>query len=150
MQQSVTRELGLSVDGEMLSFDVHPFIENDRVLVPLRGVMEGLGADVEWDRQTHAVSVAAEGVNIRLVIGENTAKVVKTVDGTPVEQTVELDVAAKLVNDRAFVPVRFVSETLGANVDWDNRLRMVIIETGIQHDKGGRAPERGRTRGVKP
>ncbi|NLZ91929.1 MAG: copper amine oxidase N-terminal domain-containing protein, partial [Clostridiales bacterium] len=86
------------LNGEMLSFDVHPFIENGRVLVPLRGVMEGLGADVEWDGQTRTVSVAAEGVNIRLVIGENTAKVVKTVDGTPVEQTVELDVAAKLVN----------------------------------------------------
>lgn len=131
----------VSLNGEMLSFDVHPFIENDRVLVPLRGVMEGLGADVEWDGQTRTVSVAAEGVNIRLVIGENTAKVVKTVDGTPVEQTVELDVAAKLVNDRTFVPVRFVSETLGANVDWDNDLRMVIIETGVQHDEEGTEEE---------
>lgn len=125
----------VSLNGEMLSFDVHPFIENDRVLVPLRGVMEGLGAEVEWDGQTRTVSIATEGVSIRLVIGENTAKVVKTVDGTPVEQTVELDVAAKLVNDRTFVPVRFVSETLGANVDWDNDLRMVIIETGVQHDE---------------
>ena len=127
--------VGVRLNGEMLSFDVEPFIENDRVLVPIRRVMEGLGADVEWDGETRTVSVAAEGVNIRLVIGENIAKVVRTAYGTPVEQTVELDVAAKLVKDRTFVPVRFVSETLGANVDWDNDLRMVIIETGIQDDE---------------
>jgi hypothetical protein len=127
--------VGIRLNGKMLSFDAQPFIENDRVLVPLRGVMEELGADVEWDGETSTVSVAAEGVSIELVIGENTAKVVRTVDETPVEETVELDVASKLVNDRTFVPVRFISETLGANVDWDNDLRIVIIETGIQDDE---------------
>jgi hypothetical protein len=127
--------VGIRLNGKMLSFDVEPFIENDRVLVPLRGVMERLGAEVGWDGETRTVSVATEGVSIQLVIGENTAKVVKTVEGTPVEQTVELDVAAKLVNDRTFVPVRFISETLGASVDWDNDLRIVIIGTGIQDDE---------------
>lgn len=133
--------VGVKLNGEMLSFDAEPFIENDRVLIPLRGVMEELGAEVEWDGQTRTVSVAAEGVSIQLVIGENTAKVVKTVDGIPAEETVELDVAAKLVNDRTFVPVRFVSETLGANVDWDNDLRIVILETGVQDDEEGTEEE---------
>jgi hypothetical protein len=126
----ISKDLGVGVrlNGRMLSFDVEPFIENDRVLIPLRGVMEGLGADVEWDQQTGAVSVFTKDVSIQLVIGENTAKVVKTVDGATSDETAELDVAAKLVNDRTFIPVRFVSETLGANVEWDSDLRIVIIE----------------------
>ena len=126
----ISQDLGVGVrlNGRMLSFDAQPFIENDRTLIPLRGVMEGLGADVEWDGQKSTVSVFTEDVSIQLVIGENTAKVVKTVDGLASEQTVELDAAAKLVDDRTFIPVRFVSETLGANVDWDNDLRIVIIE----------------------
>lgn len=121
--------VGVRLDERMLSFDVEPFIENNRILIPLRGVMEGLGADVEWDQETRTVSVFTEDVNINLVIGENTAKVVKTVDEVPSEETVELDVAAKLVNDRTFIPVRFVSEALGAKVDWDSTLRIAIIET---------------------
>ena len=127
----ISEDLGVGVrlDGWMLSFDVEPFIENDRVLIPLRGVMEGLGAEVEWDWQTRTVSVIAEDVSIELVIGENITKVVKTADGVPSEETVKMDVAAKLVGDRTFIPVRFVSETLGAYVDWDNDLRIVIIET---------------------
>jgi hypothetical protein len=121
--------VGVRLDGRMISFDAEPFIENDRVLIPLRGVMEGLGADVEWDGETSTVSVFTEDINIELVIGEAAAKVVRTVDGTPVEETLELDVAAKLVDDRTFIPARFVSETLSAHVEWDNDLRMVIIVT---------------------
>lgn len=131
--------IGIRLNGQMLSFDVDPFIENNRTLVPLRGVMEGLGADVEWYQETATVKVHTQDVSIELVIGENTAKTIKTVDGVPSEETVELDVAARLVNDRTFVPVRFVSEALGAHVDWDDNLRIVIIETEAKD--GDNSPE---------
>lgn len=128
--------IGVRIDGWMLPLDVEPIIEEDRTLIPLRGVMEGLGAAVEWDQETSTVSISTENVNIELVIGETNAKVVKTTDEVPSEETIELDVAAKLVNDRTFVPVRFVSETLGAEVDWDNTLRIVIIETEAEENEG--------------
>ncbi len=60
-----------------------------------------------------------EEMNIELTIGEKTAKV----DG----EEVELDVAPKIENGRTLVPLRFLAETLGFDIEWDNLQRKVYI-----------------------
>ncbi len=85
-------------------------IEN-RIFVPLRVVSETLGAQVDWDGPTRTVTVRQYGHVIELVIGQGTA----TVDG----QKVPLDAPALLAGGFTIVPLRFVSEALGAEVSWD-------------------------------
>lgn len=124
-------EIRIQVNGEKLQLDVEPIIEKDRTLVPLRGVMEKLGAQVDWDEQQRLVEVATDELSIQLVADEDTAKVIKKTDEASElrVETIKLDVPTRIVDSRAFIPGRFVAETLGAQVDWDENLRIVNITT---------------------
>lgn len=119
----------VQIDGKSISLDVEPFIENGRTLLPLRGVMEQLGADVKWHPEEETVEITTEDITIKLVIGEGIAKITRNRDGELREETIILEVPAKIVENHTFIPGRFVTEALGATVNWDNSLRAMIIET---------------------
>ena len=123
----------LLINNQWVEVDVAPFIENSRTLVPVRGVMEKIGAVVEWDADNQVVSVVSDNINIQLTIGEDVAKITKTIDGVTHEEIVKLDVTAKIVEGRTFVPARFIAETLGAKVDWDAKNDVVTIELEEQN-----------------
>ena len=106
------------VNGQGLTFDVPPVIEQGRTLVPLRAIFEALGAGVNWDDSTQTVTATKGGMEIKLVIGGLAYK-----NGQPVA----LDVPAKIVNGRTLVPLRFVSEALGASVWWNDAAQTVTI-----------------------
>lgn len=107
------------LDGRQMTFDVPPTIEDGRTLVPLRAIFEGLGADVQWDDGTRTVTAFRESDQIRLQIGSRTAYR----NGSPVS----LDVPAKIIEGRTMVPLRFVSESLGAEVGWNGTTRVITI-----------------------
>ncbi len=111
------------VDGEKLSFpDQVPFINPDsRTLVPVRFVSEALGANVDWNGELQRVDISHQGKGIKLTIGQKEAKVDAGV--------VTLDTNAAIVSDRTMVPLRFVSECLGAEVEWNGNAREVYITT---------------------
>lgn len=106
--------------GKWIAADVAPFIENSRTLVPVRFVAEALGAQVEWLADSQTVKISLKGKTILLPVG----KLQATVDGA----AVTLDVAASIKGNRTFVPVRFVSEALGAQVDYDAATQTVLIK----------------------
>lgn len=118
-------EPSVFIDGEQMIFDVNPFIENDRTLVPMRAIFEAVGANVQWDaenRTVHAVRVEGERVSgISLQIDSTDAFVNS--------EKMVLDVPAKIKDDRTFVPLRFVIEALGEKVEWDGEEYAVIITT---------------------
>ncbi|MCL2336557.1 MAG: copper amine oxidase N-terminal domain-containing protein [Firmicutes bacterium] len=99
------------VDGKAVSFDTPPVLANGRMLVPLRSIFEALNTTVNWDGATQTITATKGDINIKLVVGGQAYKN---------DQAVALDVPAKLVDGRTLVPLRFVSEALGANVDWNN------------------------------
>lgn len=104
------------VDGQKIEFDAQPFIENDRTLVPMRAIFEAMGANVAWDQTTltvFALKPVTETENdiVTIQIGNPKAFVNST--------EILLDVPAKVVSDRTFVPLRFIGESLNATVDWD-------------------------------
>lgn len=111
----------VTVDWEELSFDVPPAIIDGRTMVPLRAIFEALEAQVEWNGTTKTVTGARGNTNIKLVVGSKLAAVN--------EKEVQLDVPAIITSGRTLVPVRFISESLGANVSWDAKLRKVTILT---------------------
>ncbi len=122
--------ISITLNGQPLTFDQMPIMESDRVLVPMRGIFEALGAQVSWEEATETVTGKLGGTTVVLSIGNTNA----TVNGSPVT----LDVPARLVNDRTLVPIRFISESLGAKVDWDDATQTVIIEaaaSGKVHTK---------------
>lgn len=112
----------VSVNGQPVAFDqARPQMVGGRVLVPLRGVMEQLGAYVQWDASTHTVTATKAGTDIQLRIGDRSA----TVNGQPVT----LDVPAMVVGGSTMVPLRFMGESLGADVRWDTSTSTVAINT---------------------
>ncbi len=121
-QDAFAQDITVVVDGSMLSFDTAPTMVNDRVLVPMRAIFEYLGAKVLWDGDTETVTATKDGVTISLSIGKERAGVGDNI--------VYLDSPPILVNDRTLVPIRFVSESLGAKVDWDQNAYQVVINTG--------------------
>ena len=117
---SLDKEVTVTLNGLLLSFDQKPVIEFDRVLVPLRGIFEALGATLHYEPVSRQVHAGWEGHEVVLYIGASTA----WVDG----KQVSLDVPAKILGDRTMVPVRFISESLQATVDWEGTTRQVVIQ----------------------
>ena len=118
-------DLYLVVDGQKVETDAACFIEKDRTLVPIRFISEALGSKVYWDNEAKKVTITSqdESQKIDLFINSVNAKINENNE----IKDVTLDVPAKIVNSRTFVPVRFISETLGVEVNWDNDNKVVII-----------------------
>ncbi|MBG9796073.1 N-acetylmuramoyl-L-alanine amidase [Paenibacillus dendritiformis] len=119
----------VQVDGKTVKFpDEKPYFENNRVLIPIRFVSEALGAKVDYKKETigsridRVVYVELNGKMIRMPVNSDTVLVGDTI--------VKLDVPARLQGSRVFVPLRFVSEALGATVNWNQSKKLVSISTG--------------------
>ncbi|KKM12453.1 hypothetical protein SY88_03350 [Clostridiales bacterium PH28_bin88] len=116
---TAAQPISITLDGEELDFDVAPVLESGRVLVPVRVIFEAFGATVDWDTATNTITARRDNDTIKLTIGNKTAHK----NG----EAVELDVPAKIIRGRTLVPVRFVSEALGAKVLWDSKNQVVSI-----------------------
>ena len=109
----------ISVFGREIKNDVAPKIVNDRTMLPIRIVAESLGGTVTWNGELQRVTIQKGADVILITIGADTAYV----NGT----AVKLDAAAFVENGRTYLPLRFVSETLGAQVVWNEAEKTVTI-----------------------
>ena len=109
----------ISVFGREIKNDVAPKIVNDRTILPIRIVAESLGGTVTWNGELQRVTIQKGADVILITIGADTAYV----NGT----AVKLDAAAFVENGRTYLPLRFVSETLGAQVVWNEAEKTVTI-----------------------
>lgn len=99
---------------------------NNRVMVPMRDIFEVLGAEVEWNAEASMVFASKENLFIGLTIGNPVGRY--STDGTTTSYFL-LDAAPFIYNNKTMVPVRFVSEALGATVEWNDEFRSVLIYT---------------------
>ncbi len=93
-------------------FDTPPVIKAGRTVIPVRAITRGFGADLDWDPDTQQVTITKDGIIINLTIDSNIA----LVNG----EEVQLDSKSELMNNRTYVPLRFILETFGLNVEWDD------------------------------
>lgn len=101
---SVTIDNNIAVvNGEYKRIDVPPMIINNRAMVPLRFIGEALGAEVNWIAETRTVIIALNGREVKMIIDQPTP---------------EMDTPPTIIEGRTLVPVRFISESLGADVVW--------------------------------
>jgi len=112
-------DMQITFDGEYLQFS--PIIVDDRSLLPARFITDLLGGETEWESDYRRVTLTINERVIILYIDSNIA----FVDG----YEVELDVAAMIYDDRTFVPLRFVGENFGVDVDFCDDARTIILTT---------------------
>lgn len=114
------RPVAVEVDGGRLTADA--YMVDGRTVAPLRAIFERLNATVEWDDVNKAVTATKNNTTVWLAIGNTEAKI----GGNPVT----LDVPPMLINGSTYVPLRFVSEALGATVSFDSDTFTAKVSTG--------------------
>ena len=106
------------------TLDVAPYIENGTTFIPLRGLLELMGAEVTWDGEYRAVTIKKDTTEIYLQIRNKNVFVTTSKNG---KERYTLLAAPRIENGRTFIPVRFVSEMLGYTVTWDGETQEVKI-----------------------
>ena len=122
------------VNDRMIGFhDQSPVIsETERVLVPLRGVFEAMGAEVRWEESTRSVYVQSKDNihRMRLYIDNPVMTKYTLTSVTTVEsEQITLDTVPTIMNDRTMIPLRVVSENMNDDVSWDDATKTVTIKT---------------------
>ena len=115
-----TEGINLKMGTTYIYSDVEPFTENGRTLVPMRAIFEALDIEVSWDEKT-ATATGKKGANV-IKITQN-SKIAYVNDKEYI-----LDTPATIKDGRFVVPVRFISESFGVNVGWDDFSNTVILK----------------------
>ena len=105
----------IKIDGDTVSFiDAQPFVdENGRTQIPIRAVAESLGAKVDWD-----------GTERMATITKNDKVITIAIDNTDLQvgnKTITMDTTAQIINERTYIPIRFVGEALGMKINWESK-----------------------------
>lgn len=121
-ERKITMRIGsqtATIDGKETTLSSPPYIESGRTMVPFRFIAEALDAQVSWDQSEKMVTIVKGDVTIYLWIGRSYA----IVHG----DMVNLTSPPALKNGKTFVPMRFISEALGAKVDWEPLSQTVTV-----------------------
>lgn len=106
--------------------DTVPVIKSNRTLLPVRTIIETVGGSVEWNAEKKLIILKYQSKEIHITIGSKTAYLDNK------EQV--LDVAPIIINERTMLPIRFIAESFGFDVDW-NAAKQIVTITVIQDDK---------------
>ena len=119
-QQQLLGDSILKINGIETEVETPYVTENNTTLVPLRVITEAFGAKVDWDGDTQKITLAYPAVNIELQIGN----IVATVND---HTETLLESPALSENGVTMVPLRFISETFGATVGYDNDTQAILV-----------------------
>ena len=119
-------KIHITIDSKPIEdFKMEPVIIEGRTLVPVRDVFEEMGAEVLWNDKEKETTIKKDNNTVVFKINSNEA-IKNNID------VIKLDVPAKIINGYTMVPIRAISDSLGYNVEWDNNIRTIIIETPIE------------------
>ncbi len=140
-------DIKVYLNNEHMTFEVAPYMKNDRVMVPMRDIFERLDSVVSWDVNTQSVTAEKDGLTVILGIGMDTMYV----GGVPIY----LEAVPELTNDKTFVPLRAVSEALDCAVDWDGTKKRVDIvykwiRQGVYYSEFSSVADFGAYFGISP
>ena len=115
-----TQPIVVVLDGKKLAVRQSPVIIKGSIMVPMKDILTALGADISWEPKTRTL-IASKGNYLTFSLQAGASSGV--VNG----KSLKLDAPAAVLGGVTFVPVRFVSETMGAEVKWDSAARAVRI-----------------------
>lgn len=108
-----------------ITLEVAPYIKNNRTFIPVRFVADALGASVEWDAETGTATLRSEENIIKLTTND---KWMQVSDYKPVVwKKTKMDTAPHIVNNRMFVPIRYIAENLNCDVEWNGKTSTALI-----------------------
>lgn len=120
-------KISVVINGKPVSMEPSPVLIDGRVLVPLRPVSEAVGAEVNWDQNEGTIEINRGIRFVTLYIPTATNN--ETGDWATINgHYTDLDVPVRVMNGRTLVPLRFVGEALGAEVNWDRNTSTVTID----------------------
>jgi len=102
--------IGVVIDGQPQHFAALPMMMSGRVMVPMREILEVLGGKVMWNGSDRTVTARRDDREVVLGVGKP--------EGMMNGKRMMLDAAPRMYHNRVFVPLRFVSEAMGAKVRW--------------------------------
>lgn len=108
-----------------VTLEVAPYIKNNRTFIPVRFVADALGASVEWDAESGTATLRSEENIIKLTTND---KWMQVSDYKPVVwKKTKMDTAPHIVNNRMFVPIRYIAENLNCDVEWNGETSTALI-----------------------
>ena len=129
-----TNDIAVKINNEAVIFDQKPIIENDRTLVPIRAIAEKMLFDVDYEHSTQKITLKNFNTVLTLYVNQNSiSKELIHASQTYIDKTktISLDVPAKIIEGRTYVPLRAISELFGATVDWDNSTHTANISYAL-------------------
>jgi hypothetical protein len=114
----------MKVGSSSIVLDAPPVIVEGRTLIPIRAIIESLGGTVAWDAGSRTVTISLGGTKLNLVIGKSSALV--NGKSTPIDST-NPKVVPQILNSRTMLPLRFVAESLGADVQWEASTQTITV-----------------------
>ncbi|GIP35490.1 stalk domain-containing protein [Paenibacillus sp. J2TS4] len=111
-------EVQIFVNGQYVH-EYQGFIDGETTMAPFRGIFERMDAEFEWDNETRTLSARKDEIALKLYPDQLTAYVN--------EEPIILDRAPVILEGHIYIPLRFVVQTLGASVEWDQELYRASI-----------------------
>lgn len=115
----IARQIYVNVNGEIFN-NADMLIENGHTLVSCRAIAEELGAAVKWNADTRTVTMTRKQASVQFTPGSAAA----FKNGAQIK----LEVCAKIIGGRLFVPLHALADSLGAKVVWDAQRSTVLVE----------------------
>lgn len=122
----------VKVNGFDLYSEYKPYVDNGRTFVPIRELTELMGANVKWNQKTKSVSISMMDKDVKLKINSSVVYVngkKMRIDDASVPKLTQY--TAQNNECKTMVPLRFLSESLGFSVDWDQNKRLAMIDNGV-------------------
>lgn len=124
---AAAQEVNVSLNGELIDFETaNPVVKDSRTLIPLRGLFEKMGYDIDWEPKTKAAILTRDGNTISI----RANKEYITVNNIQIET----DVPAQIIDGYMMIPLRVVADSTGATVDWDAETKIVSVNSNVDRE----------------
>lgn len=124
---STLKDISIQIDDTCLELSDSPKIINDNALVPLRDISEALNVQINWNEDTSTIDVYGKNNKYTLEINN---EIVKSENN----EIIILNTAPTIINNKTFVPIRFIAESMETNVFWDDLSKTIFITTDKNHN----------------
>lgn len=120
----MTVDLGDVHSVREIRTDAAPYIDSGYTQIPIRGLLEQMDAEIEWDGEYNKITINADGTTVKMQIYNNLVNVITKRYG---DVRYTLTSVPQIKDSRTFVPLRFISENLGYNVSWNSETQEIVI-----------------------
>lgn len=124
---TASNDIKVLLDGKPINFDVPPQIIDGRTMVPIRAIFEAMGANVIWNDDIKAATATKDGISAIMVLNSNILKVRNGVENP--YDIITMDASPTIIHGRTLAPARYVAESFGYNIEWNEISQTVSIHS---------------------